>query len=171
MFTSEVAKLLGVSQSTVQRWVKQLGLPMEKNERGHYLFKHEDIELLKEIKEQIQQGILLQDIMPLHDKKARKGLIKVTENEKANEKLITRMVDLETKLNTKADSVTSYQLLQHRREIEDLQNHITVLMDRVEKLENQIKLESVVKIPIDLDLPKLTKKSKKKNIVTSLFGF
>jgi chromosome-anchoring protein RacA len=171
MFTSEVAKLLGVSQSTVQRWVKQLGLPMEKNERGHYLFKHEDIELLNEIKEQIQKGILLQDIKPLHGKKARKGLIKSNENEIANEKLLTRIVDIETKLNTKADSVTSYQLLQHRREIEEMQNHITLLMDRVETLENQIKPDSEVKIPIDQELPKLTKKSKKKNIVTSLFGF
>ena len=54
MNTSEVAKLLGVSASTIQRWVKQLGLPMEKNERGHYYFCSDDINLLKEIHEQLQ---------------------------------------------------------------------------------------------------------------------
>jgi chromosome-anchoring protein RacA len=45
MNTSEVAKLLGVSTSTIQRWVKQLELPMERNERGHYHFSSEDIEI------------------------------------------------------------------------------------------------------------------------------
>ena len=49
MNTSEVAKLLGVSSSTIQRWVKQLELPMERNERGHYHFNQEDIDLLKNI--------------------------------------------------------------------------------------------------------------------------
>lgn len=43
MNSSEVAKHLGVSTSTVQRWVKQLNLPMERNERGHYTFKEEDL--------------------------------------------------------------------------------------------------------------------------------
>jgi chromosome-anchoring protein RacA len=170
LFTSEVAKLLGVSQSTVQRWVKQLGLPMEKNERGHYLFKKEDIGLLKEIKVQIQNGVLLQDINPIQDKKSRKGSIKSSENDKAVENLVTRIIDLETKLNAKADSVASYQLLQHRSEIEELQNHIKILMERIEKLENQIKPFSI-ETPLDLELPKSPKKSKKKNIVRSLFGF
>ncbi|MCL6573756.1 MAG: helix-turn-helix domain-containing protein, partial [Bacillus sp. (in: Bacteria)] len=43
MNTSEVAKLLGVSSSTVQRWVKQLRLPMEKNDRFHYHFNSDYI--------------------------------------------------------------------------------------------------------------------------------
>jgi chromosome-anchoring protein RacA len=162
LFTSEVAKLLGVSQSTVQRWVKQLGLPMEKNERGHYLFKKEDIGLLKEIKEQIQKGILLQDIHPIEDKKVRKGSFKLTENDKVVENLVTRMMDLETKLNAKADSVASYQLLQHRSEIEELQNHIKILMERIENLENQMKPFSM-ETPLDLEMPKPKKRSKKKD--------
>lgn len=58
MNTNEVAKLLGVSASTIQRWIKQLQLPMERNERGHYHFSQEDIELLKEIHEQLQNGTL-----------------------------------------------------------------------------------------------------------------
>lgn len=170
MFTSEVAKLLGVSQSTIQRWVKQLGLPMEKNERGHYLFKQKDIALLKEIKEQIQNGTLIQDINPFYDKKARKGLIKSSENDKANEMLLIRIIDLETKLNAKADSVTSYQLLQHRREIEELQNHINVLKDRIETLENKT-ITDALKTQIYPEQPKPSKRIKKKGIVSYLFGF
>jgi chromosome-anchoring protein RacA len=172
MFTSEVAKLLGVSQSTIQRWVKQLDLPMEKNERGHYLFKPEDIEILKEIKDQIQKGTLLQDINPKEEKKTRKGTMKPVENDKVVEKLLLKVADLEKRLNSKADSVTTYQLLQHRKEIEEMQNHIHTLKKRIETLENQISSTPIENSMI-LDQPSTTfiKKRKRKNIVSSLFGF
>lgn len=172
MFTSDVAKLLGVSQSTIQRWVKQLNLPMEKNERGHYLFKQNDIDLLKEVKEQIQKGALLQDINHLSVKKHRKGFVKASDNEVVLEKLVQKMANLEMRLNEKADSVTSYQLLQHRGEIEDMQNQVNLLMNRIQKLEEQVG-HTPLDTPIILDqLPlKLPKKKKRKNIVSSLFGF
>ena len=38
MNTNMVASELGVSAKTVQRWVKQLNLPAERNELGHYSF-------------------------------------------------------------------------------------------------------------------------------------
>jgi chromosome-anchoring protein RacA len=169
--TGEVAKLLGVSISTIQRWVKQLGLPMEKNERGHYLFKEEDIELIKQIHHKIQQGVLLQDIAPLYEKKARKGALKDTKNDQAIEMLSTKMAEMETRLNEKADSVTSYQLIQHRREIEDLQNQIKNLINRIATLENQLKPQpSNEKAPV-LDQVDKGRKAKKKNFVSGLFGF
>jgi chromosome-anchoring protein RacA len=171
MFTSDVAKLLGVSQSTIQRWVKQLNLPMEKNERGHYLFKQDDIELLKEVKEQIQKGVLLQDINPPSVKKPRKGFVKASDNEVVIEKLVQKIANLEMRLNEKADSVTSYQLLQHRNEMEEMQKHINTLMDRIQTLEDQVRPTSLEN-PILLDQPltKISNKRKRKNIVSSLFG-
>jgi chromosome-anchoring protein RacA len=168
--TSEVAKLLGVSISTVQRWVKQLKLPMEKNDRGHYLFKEEDIELLKEIHQQIQQGVLLSDIAPSYEKKTRIGVKKDVGDDHALERLSSKITELETKLNGKADSVTSYQLLQHRSEIEELQNQIKTLTNKINMLENQL-------IPITNAEKSLThekeskqRKNKKKNFVSHLFG-
>ena len=132
MNTSEVAKLLGVSSSTVQRRVKQLRLPMEKNERGHYHFTNDDINLFKKIHEQLQNGTLLHDITPLEEKKyPRIGTVKVVEKDKTIERLFTKVSELEISLNSKADSVTSYQLLQHRHELEDLQ-------DEVKKLKQQM---------------------------------
>ena len=56
MNTKAVAKLLGTSVSTIQRWVKQLNIEMERNELGHFIFSEENIELLKEVKQQLQQG-------------------------------------------------------------------------------------------------------------------
>lgn len=171
MNTSEVAKLLGVSASTIQRWVKQLELPMERNERGHYHFNQEDIELLKSIKEQIQSGTLLQDIAPPQVKKSRTGVMIVTQNDKAYEKLAVKVSELEVRLNDKADSVTSYQLLQHRSEIEDLQKQIKLLTKQLETIQNQLKGEEKIQLEKPLVFDQTTTKRKKKNFVSSLFGF
>lgn len=173
MNTSEVAKLLGVSASTIQRWVKQLELPMERNERGHYYFNNEDIDLLKNIQTQIQNGTLLQEIAPVQEKKTRKGTVKTApENNSELERLYTIVTELETKVNSKADSVASYQLLQHRREIEDLQNQVIKLTKKVENLQSQLqefKTSDLPDKPLVLDQGKLNRR--KKNFVSSLFGF
>jgi chromosome-anchoring protein RacA len=172
MYTSDVAKLLGVSQSTIQRWVKQLGLPMEKNERGHYLFNQDGIDLLKGIQEQIQNGISLQDINPDQRNKPRKGIIKAPgENDKVIEMLLSKVTELESKLNAKADSVASYQLLHHRGELEELQNQVKTLMERVNTVENQMQPDLKTDIPLVHDQPRLSKKTKKKNIISYLLGF
>lgn len=170
MNTSEAAKILGVSASTVQRWVKQLDLPMEKNDRGHYIFAEDDIEVLKKIHEQIQNGVLLHDIVLFSEKKPRKGTMKQAESEQFD-KLSTRLSELEVRLNAKADSVTSYQLLQHRQEIDELQDQVKSLLSRIEELENERKVKSSQDLPLILDQPAKPRKLKKKNIVSSLFGF
>lgn len=173
MNTSEVAKLLGVSTSTIQRWVKQLELPMERNERGHYHFSSEDIELLKKIHEQLQNGTLIQEIVPLKEKKnPRKGAVKAVNDNQALENLYSKVSELESNLNSKADSVASYQLLQHRRELEDLQHLVKDLSQQVEQLQkqmNELKMTSQMEEPLVFDHSKV--KRKKKNIVSSLFGF
>ncbi|MFP5115163.1 MerR family transcriptional regulator [Bacillaceae bacterium C204] len=173
MNTSEVAKLLGVSTSTIQRWIKQLELPMERNERGHYHFSSEDIEVLKKIHEQLQSGTLIQEITPIKEKKKpRKGIVKAVEDNLAIEKLNEKVSKLEMELHSKADSVASYQLLQHRREIEDLQaqvNELTAQLEQFQKLFSKLNIPSQMEEPIVFDSSK--GKRKKKNIVSSLFGF
>ena len=171
MNTNEVAKLIGVSASTIQRWVKQLELPMERNERGHYLFNQTDIELLKNIQLQIQKGMLLQDITPPQDKKTRTGTVKSLENNQAINQLFTKVSELESDLNKKADSVVSYQLLQHRREIEELQNQLKELAQQLTTVQTQLNeiKKPTQHEPIVFDHSKA--KRKKKNIVSSLFGF
>lgn len=171
MNTSEVAKLLGVSSSTIQRWVKQLQLPMERNERGHYFFNNEDIELLKEIQQQIQNGVILQDITPNPQKMIRKGAVKTTENDQAFEKLSKKVSELELSLHAKADSVTSYQLLQHRMEIEELQNQFKELTQQLKTVQSQL----IELKPLQPEKPLLFDqekgKRKKKNLVRTIFGF
>jgi chromosome-anchoring protein RacA len=170
MNTTEVAKLLEVSPSTIQRWVKQLELPMGRNDRGHYFFNNEDIHLLKEIQVKVQNGVLLQDIAPIKEKKTRKGIVKVPENDPPVERLICKVRELELKLNDKADSVASYQLLQHRQDLEDLQCKVVELNQQVESLQKQL---ADLKNPLQTETIQENhkKKAKKKNIFRTLFGF
>ncbi|OIK10950.1 chromosome segregation protein [Bacillus sp. MUM 116] len=170
MNTSEVAKLLGVSSSTIQRWVKQLDLPMERNDRGHYFFNDEDIEVLKKIQAQIQNGALLQEIAPIHEKTTRRGTVKAVENNQAMEKLFKKISELEISLNEKADSVASYQLLQHRREIEELQSQVKDLNLQLETLQKQVS-QLTTPVQTEADHFQKKKKTKKKNLVSMLFGF
>lgn len=82
------------------------------------------------------------------------------------------MSDLEAKVNSKADSVASYQLLQHRREIEELQTEVKDLTKQVESLQSQLHEMTKTTLPdkpIVLEQGKLNRKKKK--FVSSLFGF
>lgn len=173
MNTTAVAKVLKVSPRTIYRWVKQLDLEMERNDHGHYVFTEEDIVQLKHIQEQINKGSILQDVT-VDVKKGRRRGRKATINDKMSEEYLAKLEILEKKINQKADDVVSYQLLQHRREIEELQNSIEKLNERIEQLEakqsstkKNIPAENL--IVFDKEVPE--KKMKKKNIIMSLFGF
>ncbi|MBB6445364.1 MerR family transcriptional regulator [Bacillus benzoevorans] len=134
MNTRAVAELLGISVSTVQRWVKQLGLEMERNELGHFIFSEEDIELLKEVKNQLQQGKILQEIEVCSSSK-RTGSLKTGQSDDYVDNLTAKLKEIEDSLQQKADSVVSYQLLQHRREIEELQDQISNLTAKLSNIE------------------------------------
>lgn len=75
MNTNMVASELGVSAKTVQRWVKQLNLPAERNELGHYSFTAEDVQILKSVQKQISEGTALQDINVPRSNKKRTGFL------------------------------------------------------------------------------------------------
>lgn len=165
MNTSTVSKKLGVSKSTVQRWVKQLGLEMKKNEMGHYLYSEKDVEALKEFQQQLQKGVPIQE-MP--KKKIRKGKVKIHKVD-PEQTLLERVSELERNLSKKADSVVSYQLLQHRQEIEDLKGQIQALQKQVTMLmeENEKNKEKVNQTEASEEE---TKKSRKKTVFRSIFG-
>lgn len=173
MNTNTVAKLLKVSPSTIHRWVKQLDLDMERNELGHYIFTKEDIDLLKNVQEQINKGSILQEIT-ISRNKVRKGAVKANIADKFTEDILDKLEILEQRIAQKADEVVSYQLLQHRREIEDLQNEVVNLNKRIEVIELN-KQETHKNIPSEnlliYDQERQKKKLKKKRLISSFFGF
>jgi chromosome-anchoring protein RacA len=90
------------------------------------------------------------------------------------EKVLLKISELEQRLNGKADDVVSYQLLQHRREIEEFQKEIERLNKRIEALEakqagNSRKIPADTLLVFDQDKPR--KRLKKKTIFSMLFGF
>jgi chromosome-anchoring protein RacA len=167
--TKAVAELLETSTSTVQRWVKQLNLEMERNELGHFIFSKEDVEILKEVKQQLQNGILLQDISISKNK--RSGVLKTVFPESNLDQLAEKVNQMEISLNQKADSVVTYQLLQHRREIEELLEQVSLLTDRVAQLEELLPQQMEIAATGEIHM-KTEKKSprKKKNLLQVIFG-
>ncbi|MCM3575151.1 MerR family transcriptional regulator [Mesobacillus subterraneus] len=173
MNTSAVAKLLGVSPSTIQRWVKQANLQMERTELGHYQFSEESIEVLKDIKEQLNKGVLLQDLK-IKGKKHRKAVIPAVNRDYSVDKLLKRMEEFESRLDRKADEVVSYQILQHRREIEELQNEVARLKDVITGMEEAAaQQEQLAKEENQPSLSPISslKKFRKRNMISSFFGF
>ncbi len=125
--TSGVAKRLGVSTKTVQRWVKKYNIPCTKNEAGHYVFTSEAIEQLEKYK-----------------------FLSIDEEEKEHvewEEVEQRLHELERKIEQKADDVVSFQLLQHRREMEEMLQYMQQLEQRIEQLEKQKQIEPAIEQP------------------------
>lgn len=138
--TNEVAKEIGVSSKTIQRWVKQLNIPVARNELGHYEFHDDIVQLLKEVKRQMNEGVILHDIrLPIHEETVQQlspavetsasaqriealeeQVKKLLQQQSHTSHIETRFQEIERKLAKKADEGVSYQLLQHRKEIEEL---------------------------------------------------
>jgi chromosome-anchoring protein RacA len=173
MSTAAVAKLLGVSRRTVMRWVNQLNMELDKNELGHYQFTEADVERLKEIQAQTNyQSSLPQPTQTYHI--SRSGTLKSETSVDASKvaALNERVDELERKMQSKADDVVSYQLLQHRREMEELINKISSLEKKVEELEkSQQKREPIKDNVLVFDQPSVPKKPRRKNLISSIFSF
>ena len=172
--TKSVAEMLGISTRTVQRWVKQLNLNMARNDLGHFIFTEENIEQLKQVKKQLDEGILLQDITL--EKSKRSGIVKNSQPEKNKEEIQEVLEDkislLETSLYQKADSVVSYQLLQHRREIEELQEQVSYLTGRLSDLEELFFLVNETAASLDQkQFEDPLSPRKKKSFLRRIFGF
>ncbi|PGT89642.1 MerR family transcriptional regulator [Bacillus sp. AFS040349] len=171
MSTAAVAKSLGVSRRTLMRWVDQLDLELEKNELGHYQFSDADIERLK----QLQNNPTVTPT-PANEQ-TRKGTITqmVSLDESKVDSLTQRIEEVERKVQSKADGVVSYQLLQHRREMEELQSTIKKLELRIEELEQEklSKKQEFGKDPaLVFDQTKApAKPSRRKGLISSILGF
>lgn len=172
MSTAAVAKLLGVSRRTVMRWVDQIGMHLEKNELGHYQFTDVDIDHLRQIQEQANAQAANTPIsQPVQ--KGRTGVVKSPASIDANKvnALNERVDDLERRIRSKADDVVSYQILQHRKEMEELLGKITMLEEKVEKLEsNQQKREPIKDKVLVFDQPTAPQRPKRKNLISSIFS-
>lgn len=163
MNTTAVAEMLGVSASTVQRWVKHLGLEMQRNEYGHYIYSEEDIEKLKKFQQELQKGTAVPKSHMM--KKQRRGAAVVKSRSLLQEEeLQTKIKELENRLNNKADSVVAYQLLQHRGEIEELEHKVVMLTEQLEELQ-----EKFAEMATAIENMQKEKKKKKTTFLKAIF--
>ncbi|MEH7379422.1 MerR family transcriptional regulator [Bacillus sp. JJ1533] len=142
MNTARLAKKLGVSTKTVRKWIKNFNIPCEKNEYGHYVFEESDLPLFEEIRNQVKSGVPF-DKIELAPPEPRKGTVRkmVQASDKTlSDKLNTimeRIKENERRIEEKASDVVSYQLLQHRKEIDELQKRMQKLEAYIEQLERE----------------------------------
>lgn len=115
--TAEVAKKLNVTPNLVSKMAKELKI--SKDEQGYYTFTDKDISKINVhiSKKNIEKQSTL-DIQ-LHN-------------------LLKRIKDNEYSISQKADNVVSFQLLQHRQEIEDCRKEIMELHHKIDILKDQL---------------------------------
>lgn len=144
MKTSDVAKELGINPKTVLKWVKQHDIPCEKNELGHFEFTDQHLEQLK----QVQSSLPSQRVVPAVSKREGTVSISIEKTEKWQEMqkqldlLLMRLVENERRIEEKAGEVVTFQILEHRSEIDDLQKKVAKLEARIQELEEKQQTES-----------------------------
>jgi chromosome-anchoring protein RacA len=132
----------------------------------------------------MEQAVVKEQETECHFENSPKLIESVTESQQFSkdqsmkdpsiENIKMKIEHLNKRIDGKADSVTSYQLLQHRSEIEDLQNLVNLLSNQIKSLEIEIKnlkSKTMQDLPLMFDQPRTIKKPKKKNIISSFFGF
>ncbi|WP_078428463.1 chromosome-anchoring protein RacA [Alkalihalobacterium alkalinitrilicum] len=142
--TKEVSDLLGVNPTTVQRWVKYFNIHCQMNEHGHYLFQTPHVETLKEIQGQLNEGKKMKDVMVsnttiIQSSEQPGEMIPTFKYEQKLEEMMMRIEELEQKLDTKADDVVTYQLLNHRKEIEAMSKSLLSIEQRLDEIDEVMK--------------------------------
>src|SRR5699024_10539239 len=146
--TSDVAQQLNMNPKIIAKIAKKLNI--QKDESGYYLYTNEDIEQIsvyqssKKIKgnspsinniDIIQNDIIVQSETPViqHPIQQETEFIKTQFTS-----LEERMKDLEYSLTQKADDVVSYQLIQHRQELEDIHKEMKKIGEDLSVIQEQM---------------------------------
>lgn len=164
--TKTVSRELNVNPSTIQRWVKHFDLPCRKNEHGHLLFSESNIEQLKYIKKQLNNGLAMDEVeLNEQEKEQPANTVSMAQYEKQLDAMVTRINEVDQKLAQKADEVVSIRLYQHRSELDQLNKTIIDVESRLQTIETQL---SSLNPPPEEIIDKQEKP--KRNWLVSLFG-
>jgi len=141
--TKEVSERLGVSQSTLKRWIARFPDVFRKDRSGRYLFAEQDWKLLEEIKTQVRSGVPLENVVlprkPAPERAGSgEGVVRQGIGSRAEtappaiDMLLLRLEHLERSVAQKADEVVAAQLYQQRLELEELRRLVNQLAGAVE---------------------------------------
>ncbi len=163
--TKEAAEQLGVSPATIKRWVSFFSQSFDKDQAGHYRFTIRDMEKLRRIKEQLDQGVPLNRIALAERKKPEASPSSVPNGED----VLRRIGQLEYKLAQKADDVVTLQVLEHRRELEEIRD----IVQRLEQYVETLKATMSQLHPVNGAHPKIQpapEPAKRRGLLGTLFG-
>ncbi|MCM3617120.1 MerR family transcriptional regulator [Sutcliffiella horikoshii] len=162
--THEVAKELGMAPRTIRKWVQKYNIPCTKNDYGHYVYDAEAISLLETLKtnSEVAAAYDYDTVNPPSQKNPEKD---VTIVQQRMDTLLERVTRTEQLVQQKADDVVSYQLLQQRKEIEEL----TKKVEKMEGIIDQLHEKQTKKLdpPLIFDQPS---QPKRRNVFRSIFG-
>ena len=130
--TKEIAERLGISQSTLKRWVAYFPDVFPKDRLGHYLFTEQELKLLEKIKEEVRRGVQLDKIVLPVKQTTDAGKAENAAAPPDMDMLYLRVDHLERAVAQKADEVVTAQLYQQRQELEELRRMVALLSDAVE---------------------------------------
>ncbi|UQZ83046.1 Chromosome-anchoring protein RacA [Paenibacillus konkukensis] len=177
MTTKEVALKLGVSPTTVKRWVAFFQGWFQKDELGHYIYSEDDLQRLRSIQEQLQQGKTMQAIWDGDSRTVKPRTLPVAELQSAGaaishsaaqtDALLQRIADLELRLEQKASDIVSTQILQHRNELDEIRKSVQTLAAEVEVIQRSLSRHSERTLASLRETPK---PSKKKGFISMLFS-
>lgn len=120
--TKTASEMVGVAPKTVRKWVKQFDIPCQRNENGHYLFTQESIQVLTDIRnEKMEEHPYFLSPRSYTEHGVSSGREAF---DKKLDELFSRLDALEQKVSRKADEVVTYQVLQHRKEIDDISTRL-----------------------------------------------
>lgn len=173
--TKDAADLLSVSQTTIKRWASTFPNFFQKDRFGHYIFSEQEIDLLIHIKDRIDHGETLDRIILISNKQPSEPLhdeTPVRTHDPSVEDMLTRIEHVERTVDQKADEVVSVQLLQQRKELEELRKMIEQLAVSIETIQmsNNKTYSSHDEIH-PIAAAKLQAPPKKRGLLRSFFSF
>lgn len=137
--TREVAKAINVNPSTVQRWIKYFHLTTKVNAKGHFEMTDDTYDKIKFIHSETKQGKKLKEIVMEGDRETGRGkMVPASAMDEKIDMLIRQVEHLDRQLNNKADEVVEYQVLNQRKEINELNELISHLSSRLKTLEESL---------------------------------
>ncbi|WP_047971310.1 MerR family transcriptional regulator [Bacillus sp. LL01] len=162
--THEVAKELGMAPRTIRKWVQKHNIPCSKNDYGHYVYDAEAIARLETLKtnSEVAGTLEVYESEVNYAQDEQKGNRMLEHQVKALTERVSRTEQL---VQQKADEVVSYQLLQQRKEIEELTKKLAMM----EGVLDQFQSKQVKKLdpPLIFDQPP---QQKRRNVFRSIFG-
>ncbi|UCZ54823.1 MerR family transcriptional regulator [Bacillus shivajii] len=139
--TKEVAAEFQVNQTTIQRWIKHFNIECQLNEVGHYVIDENSYNKLSYIHQEVKKGKRLKQIQLTKEEiviEKKEKMVPASTLDERFHKMLLQIDQLDKKLQEKADEVVEVQMLQHRKEIDDVGTVLEKLDERINYLESVI---------------------------------